>query len=39
MEIWRDIIGYDGKYKISNNGNIKQLLLTEQGKNNFYQEE
>lgn len=37
MEIWKDIIGFDGKYKISNYGNVKNSLklmtpqLTHQG--------
>lgn len=25
MEIWKDIVGYDGKYQISNRGNVKSL--------------
>lgn len=26
MEIWKDIPGYEGKYQISNKGNVKSLL-------------
>ena len=25
QEIWKDIIGYEGKYQISNFGNVKSL--------------
>jgi hypothetical protein len=26
MEIWKDVIGYEGKYKVSNHGNVMSLL-------------
>lgn len=32
-EIWKDIIGYEGLYKVSNLGNVKKLKTTEVDKN------
>jgi hypothetical protein len=29
MEIWKDVVGYEGKYLISNLGNVKSLLRNE----------
>ena len=31
MEIWKDIIGYEGRYQISNLGNVKSFTRTEEG--------
>jgi hypothetical protein len=31
MEIWKDIIGYDGIYQISNKGNVRVLNYKKQG--------
>jgi len=34
MEIWKDIVGYEGLYKVSNKGNIRSLdRLGKNGKN------
>lgn len=32
MEIWKDIIGYEGIYQVSNLGNIKSLKRKTKGK-------
>ena len=32
IEIWKDIVGYEGKYKVSNNGNIKATSYNRMGK-------
>ena len=31
MEIWKDIIGFDGKYQISNKGNVKSFTRWKKG--------
>ena len=33
MEIWKDIIGYEGLYQISNCGNVKSLLFGPKNRN------
>ena len=32
MEIWKDIEGYEGKYQVSNLGNVKSLNYNHTGK-------
>ena len=32
MEIWKDIKGYEGKYQVSNLGNVKSLNYNSTGK-------
>jgi hypothetical protein len=34
QEIWRDIVGYEGYYQISNMGAVRSLNRTVLGKNN-----
>lgn len=37
MEVWKDIKGFEGKYQISDLGNIKSLpRLKEGNKNNIF---
>ena len=31
MELWKDIIGYEGKYQISNNGNVRSFTKWKKG--------
>lgn len=31
-EIWKDIAGYEGKYKVSSFGNVKSFLIDSKGK-------
>jgi hypothetical protein len=33
MEIWKDVVGYEGYYKVSNYGNIKSVTRTIKQKN------
>jgi hypothetical protein len=36
IEFWKDIVGYEGRYKVSNNGNVKSLArITESRKGVF----
>lgn len=38
-EIWRDVIGFEGLYEVSNYGRVKSLynnIILKQGKNNNY---
>ena len=32
MEEWKDIIGYDGKYQISNTGKVRSMNYNNTGK-------
>jgi hypothetical protein len=36
MEIWKDVVGYEGLYKISNFGNVKSLERKILIRNSFY---
>ena len=38
MEIWKDIVGYEGKYEISNKGNVKTLSYKRTGKERLLSE-
>lgn len=35
IEIWKDIIGYEGYYQISNLGNVKSLNRIVKNKNGY----
>jgi hypothetical protein len=32
IEEWRDVVGFDGIYKVSNMGNVKSFMTSEEGK-------
>lgn len=32
QETWRDIVGYEGRYKVSNLGNVKSVVFSHKGK-------
>ena len=38
MEIWRDIIGFEGKYEVSNKGSVKTLSYKRTGKERILSE-
>lgn len=31
-EIWKDVVGYEGRYKVSNLGNVKSVIFSRKGK-------
>lgn len=31
-EIWRDVVGYEGRYQVSNLGNVKSTIFSKKGK-------
>jgi len=34
-EIWKDVVGYEGRYKVSNLGNVKSVIFSARGKENL----
>ena len=38
MEIWKNVIGYNGKYQISNLGNVKKLGRISKDNKRIYSE-
>ena len=32
MEIWKDILGYEGKYQVSNTGKVRSMNYNNTGK-------
>ena len=36
LEIWKDIINYEGLYKVSNLGNIKSFYRSSEGKRYYF---
>lgn len=39
MEVWKDVRGYEGKYQVSNLGNVKSLLKWSSVQNRYIQRE
>lgn len=39
MEIWKDVPGYEGKYQVSNLGNVKSLRMWSSVQNRYIQRE
>lgn len=31
-EVWRDVVGYEGRYQVSNYGNVKSIIFSKNGK-------